>query len=283
MEFATQDADPKVFEPLRKPIQPAGRRVSAVAARQPAQAFDAVLELAGRAYRRPLTAAETQELGHLYADLRDEELPHDEAIRLLLARVLVAPAFLYRIEKPPAGAAQQPVHDWELASRLSYFLWSSLPDAELRELAAAGQLADRTAGRGRRGGCWPTSETRRLATEFACQWLHIHDFDHLDEKSEQHFPTFAALRGAMYEESIQFFTDLFQHDGSVLDILDADHTFLNEDLADHYGIPGVSGPEWRRVDGVQAVWPRRHSGPGDHAGQAIGRFADQPDLARQLD
>ena len=92
---------------------------------------------------------------------------------------------------------------------------------------------------------------RRLATEFACQWLHIRDFDTLDEKSERHFPTFAALRGPMYEESIRFFTDLFQRDGSVLGLLDADHTFLNEALAKFYGIPGVSGDEWRRVDGVK--------------------------------
>jgi hypothetical protein len=92
---------------------------------------------------------------------------------------------------------------------------------------------------------------RRLATEFACQWLHIRDFDELDEKSERHFPTFAELRGAMYEESIRFFTDLFQQDGSVLDILDADHAFLNEAMAKHYGIDGVSGPQWRRVEGVK--------------------------------
>ena len=72
------------------------------------------------------------------------------------------------------------------------------------------------------------AKTRRLATEFACHWLHIDDFEHLDEKSERHFPTFVGLRGAMAEESIQFFTDLFQHNGSVLNILDADYTFLNE-------------------------------------------------------
>ena len=104
----------------------------------------------------------------------------------------------------------------------------------------------------------------------------------LDEKSEQALPTFAGLRGAMYEESIRFFTDLFQRDGSVLDVLDADYTFLNEPLAQHYGIPGVTGPEWRRVDGVQEVRPRRHPGPGDDAGQAVRRVADQPDPARQL-
>jgi hypothetical protein len=92
---------------------------------------------------------------------------------------------------------------------------------------------------------------RRLAKEFACQWLHLHDFDHLDEKSERHFPTFTSLRGAMYEESIRFFADLFQTDASVIDLLDSDHTFLNEALARHYGIPGVTGEEWRRVDGVK--------------------------------
>ncbi len=70
------------------------------------------------------------------------------------------------------------------------------------------------------------AKVRRLATEFACQWLHIYDFDQLDEKSERHFPTFVDLRGEMYEESIRFFTDIFQNDGSVLDILDADYTFL---------------------------------------------------------
>jgi len=92
---------------------------------------------------------------------------------------------------------------------------------------------------------------RRLAIEFACQWLHVRDFDTFDEKSDRHFPTFGALRGAMYEEPVRFFTDLFQRDGSVLEILDADHTFLNEALAQHYGIPGVTGEQWRRVDGVK--------------------------------
>ena len=96
-------------------------------------------------------------------------------------------------------------------------------------------------------------KTRRLATEFACQWLHIPDFDQLDEKSERHFPTFLGLRGAMYEESVRFFTDLFQNDGSVLDILDADHTFLNEPLAEALRHPrtGRQAPEWRRVDGIK--------------------------------
>jgi hypothetical protein len=95
------------------------------------------------------------------------------------------------------------------------------------------------------------AKVRRLATEFACHWLLIDDFAHLDEKSERYFPTFAKLREAMAEESILFFTDLFRGSGSVLNILDADYTFLNEPLAQHYGIPDVAGAEWRRVDGVK--------------------------------
>ena len=92
---------------------------------------------------------------------------------------------------------------------------------------------------------------RALSTEFACQWLGVRDFDSHGEKSEQVFPTFNGLRGDMYEETVRFFVDLFQRDGSVLDVLNAEHTFLNEPLAKHYGIPDVTGPEWRRVDGIR--------------------------------
>ena len=92
---------------------------------------------------------------------------------------------------------------------------------------------------------------RRLAVEFACQWLHLRDFDELDEKSGTQFPDFAGLRQDMLEESIRFFTDLFQKNRSILSILDADHTFLNESLAAYYGVPAVKGDEWQRVSGVR--------------------------------
>ncbi len=264
MEYATQDADPKVFEPMRKPIndRAAAFRQHLIDTRP--KHLDALLDFAGRAYRRPLTEAESQDLRALYGKMRKQEIPHDEAFRLLLARVLVAPAFLYRVEKPGPGAGQGPISDWEVASRLSYFLWSTQPDEELRQAAAAGRLSDPKTLVAQMRRMLHDPKTRRLATEFACQWLHIVDFDHLDEKSERHFPTFAGLRGAMYEESIQFFTDLFQNDGSVLDILNADYTFLNEPLAKHYGIPlrQASQPAgqpasadprsgWHRVDGIK--------------------------------
>lgn len=251
MEFATQDADPKVFEPLRKPINDRAATFRKLLIDTQPSHLAAVLDFAAQAYRRPLMDGEAKELRDLYAKLRQEEISHEDAIRLTLARVLVAPAFLYRVEKPAPGTGQSPVSDFELASRLSYFLWSSLPDDQLLNEAAAERLRQTDVLLDQTRRMLHDPRTRRLAIEFGCQWLHIRDFDHLDEKSERHFPTFAGLRGAMYEESIQFFTDLFQNDGSVLQILDSDYTFLNEDLAKHYGIPGITGPQWRRVDGIK--------------------------------
>lgn len=251
MEYATQDADPKVFEPLRKPIQDRAAAFRKLLADTQPRHLDSVLRFADQAYRRPLTAREADALRALYQTLRSEGLPHEEAIRLTLARVLVAPAFLYRVEKPVVGAGQGPVTDWELASRLSYFLWSSQPDDELRRLAAEGRLHEPEVLRIQTARMLRDPKIRRLATEFGCQWLQIHDFENLDEKSERHFPTFAALRGEIYEESILFFTNLFQNNESVLDLLTGDYTFLNEALAKHYGIPGVTGANWRRVDGVK--------------------------------
>ncbi len=258
-QYATQDADPSAFTPMRESIM---KRAEAfknlLVDTQPAH-LDAVLKFADGAYRRPLTDAEREELRNLYRKLRTEEIPHDQAIRLTLARTLVAPAFLYKAEKPVAGEKPGPVSDFELATRLSYFLWSSAPDAELRAVAASGKLRKPDVLTAQMRRMIKDERTRRLATEFACAWLHIYDFDQLGEKSERHFPTFAGLRGAMYEETIRFFTDLFQNDGSVLSIVDADHTFLNAELAKHYGIElgtrsserGAKSDGWQRVDGVK--------------------------------
>ncbi|MBI2950141.1 MAG: DUF1592 domain-containing protein [Verrucomicrobia bacterium] len=250
-QYATQDADPKVFEPLRKPIQDRAAAFRQLLIDTQPKHVEGLLEFADRAYRRPITDSEKEELRGLYRKLREQELPHEEAVRLTLARVLVAPAFLYRLEKPRPGVEPSPVPDWELASRLSYFLWSTMPDDELRQAAASGRLHDPEVLAAQTRRMLRDPRVRRLATEFACQWLHIYDFDELDEKSERHFPTFIGLRGAMYEEPIRFFTDFFQRNGSVLDILDADYTFLNETLAKHYEIAGVTGSEWQRVDGVK--------------------------------
>ncbi|MCH2211603.1 MAG: DUF1592 domain-containing protein [Fuerstiella sp.] len=235
-----------------------------------AKHLDALVQFTERAWRRPITEIEDQELRDLYRRLRQLELPHEEAFRYTLARVFVAAPFLYRLEEAADGRAAV-VSDRELANRLSYFLWSSMPDDELLAAAGAGRLTG-SGGRPDPGlygendvsdghnantellrqtrRMLQDSRVRRLATEFAGQWLHIHLFDPYETKSETHFPEFTELRSDMYEESIRFFTDLFQNDRSLLSLLDADHTFVNSRLGKFYGMSGIEGDAWRRVEGV---------------------------------
>ena len=239
------------IEPLRGPVNQAAVTFrKELAAAEPRQ-VDALVDFANRAYRRPLTDVEASELRGLYRQLREQDLPHDEAFRLTLARVFVSTPFLFRLEKTPGGNAAAPVSDWELASRLSYFLWSSQPDEEPRALAADRTLhtPEMLAKQARR--MLTDARVRRLASEFACQWLDIYGFAENVEKSEEVFPEFARLRREMYEEPVRFFEDMFRNDGSILDVLNADHALLSESLAKHYDIDGVSGPEWRRVTGVR--------------------------------
>ena len=252
-QFATQDR-PDMLPLISAQQQPVQDRADAFRQRlvsNEPQQLDAVVRFAQQAYRRPLTDLEQTQLRGLYAKLREEEIGHEDALRLTIARVLVSPAFLYHLEKPTPGTLASPVSEIELANRLSYFLWSSAPDRELLDLANAGTLSQPDVLAAQAQRMLRDPKARRLATEFGCHWLHIHDFENLNEKSERHFPTFAALRGAMYEESILLLTDLFQNDRSLLSLVDGDATFLNEDLAWHYGIPGVTGPQWRRVEGVR--------------------------------
>jgi len=169
---------------------------------------------------------------------------------MILSRVLVAPSFLYRGEKTSPGKIATPLNDWELASRLSYFLWSSAPDELLRIDALAGKLRDHDTLAGHTQRMLKDAKIRRFGLEFGCQWLHVRDLESLDEKSERHFPTFTAVRGDMQEEVVRFFVDMLQENRSVLSLLDADHSFMNSKLATHYGIE-VSGEVWRRVDGMR--------------------------------
>lgn len=251
-QYATQDADPRDLEPLRKPVSDGAEAFRAAMAEAEPKQLEAVLKFAARAWRRPLAEQEASKLRALYQKLRADETPHEDAIRLLLARVLTAPAFLYKMETPGTGKEAVAVNDLELATRLAYFLWSSAPDEELLRLALAGDLRkpEVLAAQARRMLADP--KVRRLATEFGAQWLHVRDFDQLDEKSETVFPEFAGIRGALNEEPVRFFTDIFQSDGKVSDLLDSDHGFVNGVLAKYYGIPGIEGEEWRRVEGMKA-------------------------------
>ena len=251
-EFATQDRPDlvKVWDPLKPQVIARARAFrKRLLDTEPAH-LAAVLEFAGRAWRRPLTGDERVGLSQFYRNLRTAEMSHEDAIRLTLARVLTSPAFLYRREVQSDGQSQ-PVTDLELASRLSFFLWSSVPDAELRRVSESGELSDGTALAEQTRRMLKDPRTRRLAIQFACQWLHLRGFDQDDNKNEKLYPEFAELRGDMYEETVRFFEDMFRGNGSILDVLGADHTFLNVSLAKHYGISGIDGPQWRRVDSVR--------------------------------
>lgn len=214
--------------------------------------MEALFDFASRAYRRPLLAKETADLLDMYRRIRARGTTHEEAFQGLLARILTAPAFLFRGETAPTGERPGAVSDWELATRLSYFLWASAPDAELRRLAASGKLRSPATLTAQTRRMLKDNRVRALAEEFGAQWLHVRGFDSLNEKNERLFPTFNSdLRKAIYEETLLFFQDMFQADRPVTHLLDADYTFLNETLAKHYDIPNVTGAQWRRVEGVR--------------------------------
>ena len=255
-QFSTQDGPDKPngdkrLAPLREPIMQRAEAFQKVLLHAEARHVEAALEFTMRVWRRPLTPTEEKALRALYANLREEAIPHDESIRMLLARSLIAPAFLYRGERPADGPKAAPVSPWELATRLSYFLWSGPPDETLLAAARDGSLAKPDVLIAQATRMLKDPRGRRLATEFGCQWLHVRDVATLDEKSERHFPTFAEIRGPLQEEAVLFFMDFFAQNRSVLSLLDADHSFLNEQLAAHYGLD-LKGTEWRRVDGLRA-------------------------------
>src|SRR5262249_59143983 len=167
-----------------------------------------------------------------------------------LEAILVSPNFLYRIERdqPAApGRSSVPVGQYELASRLSYFLWSSMPDAELLRAAGKGELRQPAALTAQVGRMLRDPKSRALVEGFAGQWLQFKNIDVLKPDLER-FPTFDdSLRLAMRRETELFIENIVRQDRSVLEVLDADYTFLNERLARFYGIPGVAGPAGPRV------------------------------------
>ncbi|HBN76975.1 MAG TPA: hypothetical protein DD473_14395 [Planctomycetaceae bacterium] len=260
-EYSTQDGPnapngDKRLEPLREPIMRGADEFRKLQVDVQPLHVEAAIRFAEQAWRHPLTGSEQQAMRELYQTLRAKGVAHEEAVRLLIARVLTSPAFLYRGELVEEGSKSNPVSNWELASRLSYFLWSSSPDEELRTVAASGRLHSSEVLVAQTRRMLQDGRIRRLATEFGCQWLHIRDLATLNEKSERHFPTFAGLRDEMQEEAVRFLMDMFQADRSVLSLLDADHSFMNAALAGHYGIelPGGDLPDddWQRVDGLRA-------------------------------
>lgn len=230
----------------------------------------ALLDFATRAYRRPLTEAERNDLLAYYHELRDKnQMSHEDAMRGCIVAVLMAPDFLYRIDllnpgmgpstsgvpgvvrKTSAAIATRPLSPYALASRLSYFLWASMPDAELLEHAAAGDLEKPEVLLAQVHRMIQDGRVRGLATEFGGNWLDFRHFETSNTVDRGRFPQFNDnLREAMFQEPIRFLEDIARSDRSVLDIIYGRYTFVNPILAKHYGIPGVSGAadDWVRVD-----------------------------------
>ena len=241
----------------------------------------ALLDFAAKAYRRPLTEAEQNSLLGFYRTLRQTEgLTHEDAIRDSLVSVLMSPNFLFRLDleasagapsasahvalashtegrrgaAPPAASAGngvQPLPDYALASRLSYFLWASLPDKELLSHAAAGDLHRPEVLTAQAHRLLRDPKARALALEFGGNWLDFRRFEEHNAVDRERFPAFNDnLRQSMFEEPLHFLMDTFQQDRSVLDMLYGKHTFVNAALARHYGMSDVKPAEndWVRVN-----------------------------------
>jgi len=232
----------------------------AFAAAEPDQLNDAIA-FAERAWRRPLTSEEQQGLRAFYVDLRTQsQLDHPAAIRALITRILTAPDFLYRIERPTADASTadgsgraEPLSGWERAARLSYFLWASQPDDELRRAAAAGELDDPEQLVRQTQRMLRDPKASRLAREFFGQWLGFYQFDQYSGIDPQRFPEFTpALKSAMHDEAVAFFTHVIRDDRPLSEILFADYTFLNDNLASHYGLEATGlTSQYQRVAGLE--------------------------------
>jgi mono/diheme cytochrome c family protein len=224
---------------------------------------NALLAFAARAYRRPLSQAERDGLLAFYRSIRDKgNLTHEEAMRDLIVNVLMSPNFNYRISlgetaraaAPRAAVESVPLSDLALASRLSYFLWSSMPDRELTAHAVAGDLRKDAVLLAQVRRLLKDDRARGMATEFGGNWLDFRRFDEHNAVDRERYPDFSnELRDAMFQEPIRFIGDMIRNDRSVLEMLYGSYTFANPILARHYGMPEMQGrPDtWVRVDNAR--------------------------------
>ena len=221
--------------------------------------LDALLQFAARAYRRPLTAAEQEEFRSYYRTLRQKDgLAHEEAMRDMIVSVLISPKFCYRFDLGNAGNVlstkvaerpeYQPLSSLSLASRLSYFLWSSMPDDEL---LASGNLQDPAVLIAQARRMLKDPRAKGLALEFAGNWLDFRRFQQHNAVDRQRFPGFTNdVREVMFQEPVHVIEDMIRQDRSVLDLIYGNYTFVNSTLARYYGMPELAASEdhWVRVD-----------------------------------
>ncbi len=203
---------------------------------------------ASRTWRRPASEPELSRLLALYDGARSKKASHEDGVKLALRYILISPHFLFRVEKDTDAPGPRPLSDYELASRLSYFLWSSMPDDTLFSLARTQQLSDPVVLDKQVARMLLSPKARALSENFVGQWLRTRELYTTAQPDPGKFPQFTpTLRDAMFQESTKFFGSLVSENTSLLKLIDADYTYLNEELAKHYGIEGISGPNLRRV------------------------------------
>jgi mono/diheme cytochrome c family protein len=230
---------------------PEARKRLFVATTQNEESARQILErFAGRAYRRPVTGEELRRLLRFVAMAEKERDGFETGVGLAVQAILVSPHFLFRVEidpRPNDPQAIHPISPFELASRLSYFLWSSMPDDELFELARKKTLQSPDVLEAQVRRMLTDPRSRALVDNFAGQWLQLRSLKDFKPDPDL-FPNFdEKLRAAMLKETELFFGSILREDRSILDFLDADYTFVNGRLAKHYGLPGVQGERFRRV------------------------------------
>jgi cytochrome c551/c552 len=205
--------------------------------------------LAHRAYRRPVTDSDIQPLLAIYRTGRKEN-SFDSGVEMALRAILVSPDFLFRVERDPSNALPGSIHrvsDIELASRLSFFLWSSIPDDELLSLAEKNKLSEPSVLSAQVNRMLADSRSKAFVDNFAGQWLYLRNLEQV-KPDQDVFPEFdPTLREAFDRETFLFFQAILRENRPVTDLLSANFTYLNQRLAEHYGIPGVYGSQFRRV------------------------------------
>lgn len=211
-------------------------------------ARNVLLTHASLAFRRRVTDDDLAPLLGAFRKGLEAGRSYEDALKVPLQSLLVHPAFLFRIERDQPGKDHWPVDDFELATRLSYFLWASMPDRRLLKLADDGKLSDPATLRAETLRMIADPRSRTLALHFAGQWLGFGDLREVAQPDTGRFPTFTpSLRVAMYRESVEFFHHLVTANRPVTELVHADYTFANAELARHYGIPGVAGDRMEKV------------------------------------
>ena len=210
---------------------------------------EALLKFAAQAFRQPVSRTDARMIAETYDQSMAASDDFQKAAQLTIQGLLTRPQFLFRMEDEPIGQGAQPVDNYAMANRLSYFLWSSMPDETLLQLAKEGLLQDDEVLEQQVQRMLKDPRSIALAKEFASQWLGFRKILSEKKPNTEAFPAYTPeLEDAMYQEAVLTFDDIVKHDRNVMEIIDSKTTFLNEPLAKHYGIPGVKGAEMRKVE-----------------------------------